>query len=70
MRVYMLHNVPATIIDLSPEAAPQEIDATLIFTPEDLYPLGIAIEEKNMMITVPPDQLIEKLRDDIKEGKL
>jgi len=43
-----------------------------MFTPdsERLYPLGIGLDELNIIITIPLDQLIEIVKNDLKEGKL
>ena len=71
-KIYVLRNVPADVHDFENGPDIKETTAMLMFTPdaEAAYPLGVGIEELNMLITFPLGDLIEKVKNDLKEGKL
>ena len=73
MKIIEINNVPA-IIGSTTEGnySNERMFVSLLFTPtaDVAYPLSVAIPGKNLFITVPMDQLIEKVKNDIKEGKL
>lgn len=71
-KIYVLRNVPADVHDFEEGPDMKETTAMLMFTPDaDAgYPLGIGIHGLDIMVTVPLGDLIEKVKNDMKEGKL
>ena len=73
MTTYIQRKVPGRVVIFHNEDPEEkDSDVMLLFTPdaEASYPLGIGIEALHVLVTVSLDQLIEKVKNDIKEGKL
>ena len=73
MKSYVMRKVPASVTTFTDEGLEEKAsDVMLIFTPDDEagHPLGVGIKALHVLVTFPMDQLIEKVKNDIKEGKL
>ena len=73
MKTYVMRKVPARVTTFTDDGPEEKAsDVMLIFTPDDEagYPLGVGIEALNVLVVLPMEQLIEKIKNDLKGGEL